>query len=570
MPTLKSFFGGKAKTGAPAKFSIASVQILFQTRPGVGDEKIIRDAGDVTLYFRSGGTRVVECRNGVYHFDLQSDSEPVLEFLESQFPVRFLKKGDKDTGSGSIVHWEGPLEAPETLAGVQQRLQLLGYYTGCVDGTMGRKSERAILEFQADEGSLVIDGVAGPKTKAALDAFFEKHGYDSTRKHYLIRRYLARFERARIGDTHVSCPHPDYRGGDNTVVSYGYKISSWADRDWGTGVAGDVFCVGLDFEGLSFTEGTILVPKFKKNPNFGIVTIEQANAKHQAEHKYDRPYLRIRPMVKDGEDTLDLHFGSEKGPVVASLDVKAPEMKQVLVAVHLLTIKDAHGNSAPPWTRSDAMALMGTVNSIWAPMGVAFEVIEVVSNTYVGAVSGTITNEYSAKIGAKNESEDIWKTFNLKQPNRINLYFCESINWIMGDGSANQDILGFAVPRSTRQPSEPIGACVRKDSNHFDLSLTVAHELGHVLDLTCHKDAHSDDDGSDNPYRHDIWSRSRLMTKYSRYRLSDPPRAWQNSTYGSPAHGELKSGAWLTVKKIPMDGTDDELATSRNAASKPY
>src|SRR5690606_27472131 len=105
-----------------------------------------------------GGMRAVECKNGLYHFDLPVGTEPVLEFLESQFTLRSLAKGDKDTnGAGIISHWQGPLESPDNLMGVQQRLQLLGYYTGSVDGLMGMKSERAILEFQADEGTLLID-----------------------------------------------------------------------------------------------------------------------------------------------------------------------------------------------------------------------------------------------------------------------------------------------------------------------------------------------------------------------------------------------------------------------------
>ncbi|MEO6098023.1 MAG: peptidoglycan-binding domain-containing protein [Fibrobacteria bacterium] len=494
-----------------------------------------------------------------------------MEILGSQFNLLFLKKGDRDTGGGgSLVHWQGPLEAPGSLTGVQQRLQLLGYYTGCVDGQMGRKSERAILEFQADEGGLAIDGVAGPKTQQALDAFFQKHGYDSTGKHYLIRRYLARFERARIGDTHASCPHPDYRGGDNTVVSFGYKVSSWADRDRDQGVTGSAFYVGLDFEGgLDFSNDTVLAPKFKKNPNFGIVTLEQTNAKHQADHNYNRPYVRIQPMVKDGEDTLDIHYGSEKGPVVASLEVKTPGMKQVLVAVHLLTITDARGLSVVPWTRREALGLIEMVNAIWMPMGIEFQVREVQEERFTGATSGEITDDYSVITG-RIESNELWSAFNIKGERRINIYFCESILWLLKNGLSSNSILGFAISRSRQGPLQPIGVCVRKDADFFNLALTVAHELGHVLELTCHQHAHSDDDGSDLPFRHDIWSRSRLMAKFSQYPLDIPPRRWQSSTYGTSSQGYLQCGAWLTAKRLKMDGTDDELKISRSASAKPY
>ncbi len=55
----------------------------------------------------------------------------------------------------------------ETIADVQWALNKLGYWCGEVDGVFGFKTERAVRDFQADHG-LVVDGIAGPNTKAKL------------------------------------------------------------------------------------------------------------------------------------------------------------------------------------------------------------------------------------------------------------------------------------------------------------------------------------------------------------------------------------------------------------------
>lgn len=51
---------------------------------------------------------------------------------------------------------------------VQRRLKELGYYTGAIDGIIGKQSINAIKQFQRDNG-LVVDGIVGPKTAAKLN-----------------------------------------------------------------------------------------------------------------------------------------------------------------------------------------------------------------------------------------------------------------------------------------------------------------------------------------------------------------------------------------------------------------
>ena len=50
---------------------------------------------------------------------------------------------------------------------IQIVLKQLGYYQGKIDGVLGPQSKAAIRKFQKSRG-LVVDGVAGKRTKAAL------------------------------------------------------------------------------------------------------------------------------------------------------------------------------------------------------------------------------------------------------------------------------------------------------------------------------------------------------------------------------------------------------------------
>ena len=54
-----------------------------------------------------------------------------------------------------------------TVKTMQQKLKNWGYYTGAVDGVFGAKTKEAVKYFQRRNG-LVVDGIAGPKTLAAM------------------------------------------------------------------------------------------------------------------------------------------------------------------------------------------------------------------------------------------------------------------------------------------------------------------------------------------------------------------------------------------------------------------
>lgn len=58
----------------------------------------------------------------------------------------------------------------QTVRTMQQKLKKWGYYTGSVDGIYGSKTKEAVRYFQR-RNNLVVDGIAGPKTLAAMGIF---------------------------------------------------------------------------------------------------------------------------------------------------------------------------------------------------------------------------------------------------------------------------------------------------------------------------------------------------------------------------------------------------------------
>jgi hypothetical protein len=89
-----------------------------------------------------------------------------LERLTLQVTMR-KKNGHVTTRKWSLNL--GHLDPVDTAAGIQARLNNLGYDSGEVDGVIGPRTKSAIRAFQKDE-SLTVDGIAGPHTQAKLQS----------------------------------------------------------------------------------------------------------------------------------------------------------------------------------------------------------------------------------------------------------------------------------------------------------------------------------------------------------------------------------------------------------------
>ncbi len=156
VPTSRATSGSTTGTTV----SLRTVEIHFVTSPGApanshGIEGADWTLFDGTLYTDFGTTGA----DGKLTLQLAPGTTYTLEILGSAYEIRLRTAA---------------LEAATTLTGQQRRLRMLGYQLGNagtnhngVDNTMGSRTDRSILEFQADQG-LKFDGVVGSRTRSSL------------------------------------------------------------------------------------------------------------------------------------------------------------------------------------------------------------------------------------------------------------------------------------------------------------------------------------------------------------------------------------------------------------------
>ena len=92
--------------------------------------------------------------------DLQVDGVIGKETCKELLSIKPMHSNNNNEESDTVNVDEG-------LRQVQSKLKDLGLYSGLIDGITGSKTIVAIKLFQSKAG-LISDGIAGPKTKAAL------------------------------------------------------------------------------------------------------------------------------------------------------------------------------------------------------------------------------------------------------------------------------------------------------------------------------------------------------------------------------------------------------------------
>ena len=78
----------------------------------------------------------------------------------------------------------------EEVRKIQQKLKGWGYYSGAVDGIYGTQTQKAVRWFQQKNG-LTVDGIAGPKTLAAMGISSSSSGAYSSNDIYLLAKVIA-------------------------------------------------------------------------------------------------------------------------------------------------------------------------------------------------------------------------------------------------------------------------------------------------------------------------------------------------------------------------------------------
>lgn len=145
-----------------ATLGLETVEIFFSMSPGAPGNTSRGIAGaDWTLsmlgFVLDSGTTAAD---GKIRVTLAPSFPHVLRVLGTDYDLTIRK---------------GKMPAATTALGQQRRLVSLGYGLGeggpdhdGVDGSLGPKSDLAILDFQCDQG-LAMDGVIGPITRGRLE-----------------------------------------------------------------------------------------------------------------------------------------------------------------------------------------------------------------------------------------------------------------------------------------------------------------------------------------------------------------------------------------------------------------
>ncbi len=542
---------GDGSSGSTAHFNTAAVHIVFQTRPGTVANRRITTAGDATLTLHSGAVSQVQPVEGIYHFDMPVGETAILELFGTQYNVIRVNGTDPDpTGERTIVVWDGALRPNTNLEGALQRLQILGYHHGAVTDAMNDLAEQAILQFQADHG-LVIDGVAGSNTRTKINQIFSSAGHMPGGQQPLNRRYLAYFERANAGATRRDSPQIDFRGGEAMKLSLPAPVAGEAPSP-----VYKLGCFPINLDESSFP--------WHLTAHSGNGTVSVTNSIMTTYN--DRFEFSA---VATGDEVLEMHQGAADGPIIASLDVKVVALMQVDLWGHLLTVRDAGGAELadpPNWTEAEARSLIDRINDIWNPAGVRFVFRAFESHTLDEAQAGMVADDY-----VHNHIRSSTIARRLNRSGVMNIYFTQllSMTYHNADGVLeNSTPLAHAGNRWAFNPSAVFSS---KGADMPMMGRVLAHEFGHMLKLTRAQYAHTDDRGVATPWRHDLWSRMRLMSKYVNYDTNDPDRWWQDLTYGTDENNFMLAGDLVSVKDLPNDGTDGELARSHTSiTNRPY
>ncbi|MEZ6234614.1 MAG: peptidoglycan-binding domain-containing protein [Phycisphaerales bacterium] len=148
-------------------FNIRTIEIFLQKSAGVDEGD---DRGIEGLAYR-----VTSDGNDVLRGTTEADGKIAVPFRPNTAMVLELLHEGNPVARYNLHINQNPFEPDSELIGLQRRFRQLGYQLGNagdardgIDGEMGRRTDKAIQDFQIDAG-LAFDSVAGDNTKAALN-----------------------------------------------------------------------------------------------------------------------------------------------------------------------------------------------------------------------------------------------------------------------------------------------------------------------------------------------------------------------------------------------------------------
>ncbi len=129
---------------------LRKLKLYFQCFPGKHGSDEQRGIGGVDYVLKVGGRVVDKGKtgpDGSVEVSIPAEPPATLEIFGTTYDlqmINFLNSMDGDNPTADM--------------GFQQRLSMLGYHVGSIDGDWGNKSARAAANFQTDEG-LEVNGL---------------------------------------------------------------------------------------------------------------------------------------------------------------------------------------------------------------------------------------------------------------------------------------------------------------------------------------------------------------------------------------------------------------------------
>jgi len=129
-------------------------------------------------------------------------------------------------------------DSGDTVKSIQTRLKRWGYYNGAIDGIYGSRTEKAVRQFQKNNG-LKVDGVCGSATMAALGLSYSSSTSGSN-DFYLLSRMIAAEARGEpyVGQVAVGAvilnrvKHPSFPNTISGVIYQPGAFSAIDDGQW--------------------------------------------------------------------------------------------------------------------------------------------------------------------------------------------------------------------------------------------------------------------------------------------------------------------------------------------------
>jgi hypothetical protein len=529
-----------ADPGRKVEAVLADVLICFQTAPGIDNSTII-NPGPGTLV--GSTTAAVPLKHGYYGFKMAENSSVDFLLLNSTYRIIHHKAAEMETATekGIIpIHVWSDLGGFASVDRIQRQLQLLGYYVGKVDGVFGEKTERAILNFQADQG-LRTDGKFNGAFLLKLDDLVEKQ--NKTSGIYIARRTLIRFSRAPSNDPEVSSSRPWGKAPDLDDRGY-VKVPAISSSRCGPVVTmseNQNFRLKVIRENIS--DSAVLMIN-NSDPS-------KLDAQDLVLPNQSKVILDLESKTS-GDSIIDVFYRGAGLAKIGSLQATILSLIKLQVQPYWVTISGV----APQGNKDDWIKIFDIANNIWWPYGIYFHFNPIIDKTVSLSIPGQIS-----EIGG-----DLWTEFNKAinekpacKKNAINLLLVNKI----------QDAIGITY--STASGNWPNGIALSMNPSGINASGNdLAHELGHSLSLSnlnspSNKPAHADDDPDDQHKKEDIWTLRKLMYSYNSY---DPTRSsdrWAQDV----GYGKNLRGSMVTIRHLNNDLTDDECSKARIWASSP-